>query len=238
MTLLVLLFLPLLVSLGLWQLTRAEEKQTLLLSYQQLQTEPKVNVDSLTAEQLTNYLPVSLQGTFDRERYWLLDNRSRNGSTGYEVLVPFVTDYYVVLVNIGWVRASPDRSELPAIDLPTDLIKIAGHLYTPQKNALIANGATDLPIPWPKRVLQIDWDAVERHLDVADSGKMLLTKTVRVDSADPVALVTDWSPVNINPMKHKGYAFQWFAMSVALLILYGWYLYSETKLLSNGKDER
>ena len=238
MTLLVLLFLPLLVSLGLWQLARAQEKQTLLLSYQQLQTEPKVNVDSLTAEQLTNYLPVSLQGTFDRERYWLLDNRSRNGSTGYEVVVPFVTDYYVVLVNIGWVRASPDRSELPAIDLSADRIKIVGHLYTPQKNALIANGATDLLIPWPKRVLQIDWDALERHLDVADSGKMLLTKTVRVDSADPVALVTDWSPVNINPMKHKGYAFQWFAMSVALLILYGWYLYSETKLLSNGKDER
>ena len=229
MTLLVLLFLPLLVGLGLWQLARAEEKQALLSSYQQLQTKSSVDLDYLTPEQWTDYLPVYLQGTFNRENYWLLDNRSRNGYTGYEVVAPFVTDQYVVLINIGWVRSSPERSRLPVIDLPAGSTKVAGHLYTPQKNALMNTSESDLLIEWPKRVLQIDWDTVVRDLGFSSEGKILATKLVRIDSEDPTALVTDWSPVNINPTKHKAYALQWFAMAVALLILYSWFLYSETR---------
>ena len=95
----------------------------------------------------------------------------------------------------------------------------------------------NLPIPWPKRVLQIDWEVVRRDLNPANSGQMLVTKILRIDSGNPIALVTDWSPVNINPAKHKGYAFQWFSMAIALLILYGWYLHSETKTLENEKDD-
>ncbi|MBT8124593.1 MAG: SURF1 family protein, partial [Gammaproteobacteria bacterium] len=113
MTLLVLSFLPLLVGLGLWQLFRAEEKRTLLLNYQRLQLQPTVNLNLLKEEQWTDYLPVHLHGKFDGKRYWLLDNRSRNGFTGYEIVVPFATDEYIVLVNIGWVRSSPERSRLP-----------------------------------------------------------------------------------------------------------------------------
>ena len=229
------------MSLGLWQLTRAQEKQGLLLSYQQLQTKPSVNLEYLAAEQWADYLPVYLQGSFNRENYWLLDNRSRNGHTGYEVVVPFTANRHIALVNIGWVRSSPERSRLPVIDLPAGTIKVSGHLYTPQKNVLINTGDSDLPAEWPKRVLQIDWKKVIRDLNLENSGKVLVTKVVRVDTDDPVALVTDWSPVNINPVKHRAYAYQWFAMALALLILYVWYLYSEThsenKSSENEKDE-
>ena len=243
MTLLVLLFLPLLVSLGLWQLSRAEEKERLLLSYRQLQLEQPVNLDALTEQQSIDYLPVYLQGKFDSARYWLLDNRSRNGHTGYEVVAPLITDQHLVLVNIGWVRSSPERNRLPIIDLPAGSIRVVGHLYTPQKNALMSTGESDLPMDWPKRVLQIDWNVVARQLgfsnsDFSHNGRMLATKTVRIDAEDPVALVTDWSPVNINPAKHKAYAFQWFAMTVALLILYGWFLYSESRMSNNEQDKK
>lgn len=237
MTLLVSLLLPLLVSLSLWQLARAQEKQTLLLNYQQLQVKRKANLESLTAEQWVDYLPVYLQGTFNREHYWLLDNRSRNGRVGYEVVAPFIAGQSIVLVNIGWVSASPERSSLPVIDLPARIVKVAGHLYTPQKNLLVNTGESDLPIPWPKRVLQIDWETVTRDLDLANSGTILVTKILRVNSEDPIALVTDWSLVNIKPAKHKGYAFQWFAMAVALLILYGWYLKSAYNTSKTEKDK-
>ena len=238
MTLLVLLFLPLLVGLGLWQLFRAEEKRTLLLNYQQLQLQPTVNLDVLLSEeQWTDYLPVYLHGQFDGERYWLLDNRPRNGFTGYEIVAPFVTDDYIVLVNIGWVRSSPERSRLPVIDLPKGLTRVTGHFYTPQRNALISTSESDLPMSWPKRVLQLDWATVRQDLDLSNSEKKLVTKTVRIDSEDTAALVTDWSPVNINPTKHTAYAFQWFAMTLALIILYGWYLYSEVKASKKEQDE-
>jgi surfeit locus 1 family protein len=224
--LLVSLLLASLVSLGLWQLARAQEKQTLLLNYQQLQIKPKVNLESLVTEQWVDYLPVYLQGKFNREHYWLLDNRSRNGRTGYEVVVPFIAGQHVVLVNIGWVVAAPERSSLPMINLPAAIVKVAGHLYTSQKNLLVNSGASDLTIPWPKRVLQIDWETVAQDLDMTNSGTILVTKIMRIDSEDPVALVTDWSPVTVQPAKHRAYAFQWFAMALALLILYGWYLKS------------
>ena len=82
---------------------------------------------------------------------------------------------------------------------------------------------------WPKRVLQINWQAVAHHLKLSNSDKVLVTKLLNIDSEEAVALVTDWSPVNVSPAKHNAYAMQWFAMSVALLILYGWYLRTESR---------
>lgn len=229
-TLLVLLSLPSLAGLGVWQLLRAQEKQALLLSYQQLQAKPKVNLRYLTAPQRVDYLPVYLQGHFDRKHYWLLDNRSRNSRAGYEVVVPLIADQLVILVNIGWVHAALERSRLPIIDLPAGPMTVAGHLYTPQKNPFISTGESDLAIPWPKRVLQIDWEIVTRDLGLAGNGATLVEKILRVDADDPVALEANWMLVNVDPSKHQAYAFQWFALLTALLILYGWHLKSAVDL--------
>lgn len=77
------LILPVLVSLGFWQLSRADEKQALLDAAQARRGQPAVDVAQLEA--FPNYLPVYADGEFDSERYWLLDNRIRQGQFGYEI---------------------------------------------------------------------------------------------------------------------------------------------------------
>ena len=69
-------FLPLLVSLGVWQLNRAEEKQVLLEQWQQ-EAENLAWQDMVSGD-LTSGRPVSLTGMYG-SRNWLLDNRTREG---------------------------------------------------------------------------------------------------------------------------------------------------------------
>jgi cytochrome oxidase assembly protein ShyY1 len=44
---------------------------------------------------------------------------------------------------------------------------------------------------------------------------------VRIDSGQPGALEVDWQVINVSPAKHHGYAVQWFAMALALAVIFG-----------------
>ncbi len=80
-TLVVLLLLPLLVSLGFWQLHRSEQKRLLLDSYAQRRTaEPLSRSEERRPDPA--FRRVRLRGQFDAEHSYLLDNRMRNGRIG------------------------------------------------------------------------------------------------------------------------------------------------------------
>ena len=42
---------------------------------------------------------------------------------------------------------------------------------------------------------------------------------LRLDEEDSQALAVDWAWVSMQPQKHLAYAFQWFALSLAFLII-------------------
>ena len=220
MGLLFLVFFPLLVYLGMWQLERADEKRTLLLAYQKQLAQPAVSVTSLTAAERVPYRTVMVQGVFDPRYYWLLDNRPRAGRTGYEVVMPLQTDNGMVLVNRGWLAAPPTRTQLPIINTPDKVVTLTGHLYSPQKNAVIQHSQSDLAVEWPKRVIQLDITEAQQLLGQTTVLPLLL----RVDEGVPGAFITQWSMINVSVEKHQGYALQWFSMAVALLLLYAWLL--------------
>lgn len=218
LSLLVLLFLPLLLWLGFWQLERAEEKQQLLAQYEQQRELPVQHFTAITSvQQETNYQSVRLRGQFDQARYWLLDNRSREGQVGYEVVMPLWLEQSEqwVLVNRGWVSSPGSRNQLPAITTPSGHVAIEGHFYKPARNAIFNIARSDLPQAWPKRVLYIDHDSVKQALR-ADVYPTVL----RMKNNSLGAFSAQWSAVNTLPEKHWGYAIQWFAMSLVLLVLY------------------
>ena len=111
------LMTPLLISLGFWQLERAAEKRQILSHYTENQQAQPITAAELDDAANLRYRAVWLVGKLDASRRIFLDNRVRNGRPGYEVFELLTVKGYAqkVLVNRGWVQASLDRNQLPAI---------------------------------------------------------------------------------------------------------------------------
>ena len=69
-------------------------------------------------------------------------------------------------------------------------------------------------LDWPSR---IGWITVERAEELF--GEDFLSYQLRLDQDSVGALKTGWTTVAVQPEKHIGYAVQWFAMAITLLIM-------------------
>lgn len=216
-TLFTLLLLPLLVSLGFWQLQRAQEKQTIQEEYQQQQALPPVDFDGAVASE-GNYRRVRMTGEFLENRYWLLENKIQNGRLGYHVIMPFEIggdgQAGQIVVNRGWVEAKAYREELPEFSTPQAKVTLSGMLVTPSSSPFIDESQSQLS-EWPHRLLELDLNVMQEQLD-----KELFPKVLQLDADSPGALAVNWQPINMTPEKHRAYAVQWFALAAALVILF------------------
>jgi len=204
-------FLPLLVSLGVWQLNRAEEKQVLLEQWQQ-EAENLAWQDMVSGD-LTSGRPVTLTGMYG-SRNWLLDNRTREGAPGYEVLTEFrPLEGPPVVINRGWVKAPRTRAELPDIATPEGIFTLEGRISDyPVPPVLVDQPAAE--DQWPRRVQSLSEQAA--RLEIPE----LPDRIVRLSGErQPGAYRADWEPDLMGPQTHYGYATQWFALAVALTIL-------------------
>jgi surfeit locus 1 family protein len=220
LSLLFLLFLPLLLRLGYWQLERAEEKQQMLTVYQQQRNLPVQKFSFQSTEEIVDYQPILLEGEYLHQYYWLLDNKPRSGKVGYEIIMPLKVDKTIVLVNRGWILAPRLRGQLPEITTPKGKVSIQGYFHQASKNAVFLNKESDWLEAWPKRVLQLD--TVTAGQDLQDK---VHSKILRINDNSEGAFITDWPVINTLPEKHHGYAVQWFAMAIALFFLYFWALF-------------
>ena len=218
LTLFVVFLLPLLSSLGFWQLDRAEQKTALLKQLEtQLAQPPKALVTDHTAANagITDFSRVFAQGRFKPEKYWLRENQRFHHQLGYHVLMPFVlADNTIIVVNRGWVGGSPFREHIPEFDTPTKDITLIGVASVPSDSALIQEPDTPVLL-WPHKILEADLDIMQNQFQ-----QTLFNKTLRLDVDSPGALQVQWQAVNMSPSKHTAYAVQWFLMAVVLAILY------------------
>jgi len=217
-TLFTVLLLPLLITLGFWQLEREDEKRALAAAFERQQSMPPAPLSALDgqAPETLAYRPVRLEGRYLAGRDLLLDNRTREGRFGNEALTLFrLGSGELALVNRGWLPADPSRLELPAVPLVDDeVVEITGQVYvSPGKPYLLADEA--LPEGWPKRV-----QAVEMAKLAASLGEPLFPYPVRIDAGEVGALQVDWRVLNVSPAKHRGYAVQWFTMAAVLALIY------------------
>jgi cytochrome oxidase assembly protein ShyY1 len=217
-TLFTLLLLPLLISLGFWQLQRAGEKAALAAAFERQQASPPALLQTLVGSSAVElaYRPVVLRGRFAAGQDLLLDNRTRSGRYGNEVLSVFaLDDGALALVNRGWLPADPARRVLPDVpDVPGGSLEIRGLVYVaPGEPYLLAD--EPLARTWPQRIQAVEMDKIAAVVDGA-----LFPYPVRIQSGEPGALQADWQVVNVSPAKHRGYAVQWFSMAAVLAMLY------------------
>lgn len=212
---LALLLVPVLIGLGRWQLQRAAEKESILSRYAQRQTQMPVSFADINQSDDLDYLPVTLVGRYDPDRYFLLDNKIQGGQVGYDVLTPFYTEAGTwVIVNRGWVKAPLRRSELPKVNpLPEQTLELHAEIYVPPGEGYQLSGLETGQSLWPKIVTVFDSEFMATQLKTP-----LFPYQLRLRADDPGALLTDWPTINVSPAKHRAYAVQWFAMALALVI--------------------
>lgn len=216
LALFVVLFLPILLRLGFWQIERANEKQQMQLEYRNLVRQPAVDVAQLPPKQWKNYQNIRAAGQFGKQQ-WLVDNQIYKGRFGYEVIQPLITDTgETLLVSRGWIEGSLDRTQLPVVNTPVARVNIEGYLYSPESAfALQADADTQ---QWPKVVQSAHVEKMYKDLAVNDKihGSFL----VRLHQGNPDLLEAHWQIINVKPEKHTAYAMQWFGMALLLLILF------------------
>ncbi|WP_235015374.1 SURF1 family protein [Oceanicoccus sp. KOV_DT_Chl] len=208
------MLLPLLLSLGFWQLDRAEEKRSLQLLFKQRQLKGPIEIEQVQPQQDLRYQPIKLRGHYINQKNLLLDNRIYQRRFGYEIITPLQltgTDQ-IVLVNRGFLQGDISRRELPAIEAIEGEVELIGEVYVPQSEMMTL--AADNASGWPRLIQVLDMDALAKEF-----GSALFPFSVRIQSPIAGSYEANWVVVNLQPEKHTGYAVQWFAMSATLIII-------------------
>nr|WP_243749403.1 SURF1 family protein [Pseudoteredinibacter isoporae] len=217
--------LPLLISLGFWQLDRATEKEQILTTLEEVKRLPGTRWE---ANGLESGRLVQATGYFDTDKYWLLDNRIHRGKVGFEVIMPFYTEGNIALVNRGWIEGDLSRRSLPELTTPSGELSIVGRVHIAMENALVDFQSSD---GWPKLISSVHLEAMYNNLE-QNRAITATDNIIRLQQDSQAALVSDWPAVNVLPQKHIAYAVQWFAMAFALFAMY--IIYSSNILVVAG----
>lgn len=216
-TLITLLLFGILLSLGFWQLDRADQKRALLAEYRSGATTELLKIDAgLDGVAGLQYQSASASGRYDGMHQFLLDNRVHNGMAGYEVLTPLkLDDSVAVLVNRGWIPLGGSRETLPAVPVDGNPRTVVGRIRDVSQKGF-SLGQEQPRSGWPYRILRADIPRLAKEL-----GYRLLPLELLLDPSQPDGYVREWHPVmTFGPERNVGYAVQWFALAVTLMIIY------------------
>ena len=203
-----------LVSLGLWQLDRADQKRTIEAAIVNAKTGP-VELIANGRELLDKeYYDVRLQGNYLSDKQFIYDNQIVDQVSGYYVLTPFIlTDQLgVILVNRGFIPWNGQRERLADIAVDSVSREIKVQVSNPIKRMELK--ATDVSRQFPVLIQAVDFDVLE------EVSKLKFVKVVGLlDPSSSDGYVRKWEPYTGSIEKHIGYAIQWFLMALVLAII-------------------
>lgn len=210
------LLIALFVSLGFWQLDRAAEKVALQEMFANAETTAEVTADL----EVTPYQAISSDGRYLNEQQFLIDNIILDGRIGYYVISPFqyADGQPLLLVNRGWIEKSREPDWQPAIGLSAESLAIRGRAGRLPRVGVRPGEAFEGPPGWPRVGIYPDYADIAAELD-----HDVLPFVLLLEPDHGQDMLRDWQPRQAGPRMHYGYAFQWFALSAAVLVLLFWY---------------
>jgi surfeit locus 1 family protein len=223
-----LVVLPILISLGFWQLDRARQKQELQAMYDTRMNDTPVSIgERLQAPEELQFYRVEVKGYYDTNYTILLDNRVHEGQVGYFVVTPLriAGSQTRVLVNRGWVPLGEDRSTIPETPAPKGLQYVVGIATVP--HAKVFRLA-------PPPALTSQWQPVWQHMNMkrfAEAVSFPLQPVVVLLDPESEAggFVRQWKRLDTGIAVHQGYAFQWFSLAVALCAIFLFFVFGRSR---------
>lgn len=214
-----LLLVASMVSLGNWQMRRAQEKAELQQRFDLSARGGPVAVRA--TDRPVDGQPLRLEGRWLAQYTILLDNRTQGGRAGYHVLTPLqLTDGSgAVLVNRGWLAADADRSRLPDVPSPAGLQRVEGRMQPVEAKPFFLGGE----VAEGRRWQHLDLDRYRAVLGAA-AGPRLAGWTVQQTSASAGdGLSRDWPQPAMSADRHRAYALQWYALAGLAAALTAWH---------------
>ena len=207
-------FIVLTVNLGNWQLSRAEEKDDRQAKLNQLSQKPQISIPtSLIKLENYQFRKVEVHGTYIPSHTIYLDNKINRGRAGYQIITPVKLDESSmhVLINRGWIAAGRTRSDLPEVLNPSGKVTVSGIAESPTIRTLELSTETVSGKVWEN--LHLD-----RYRE--ETGLKLQPLVILQENEVKDGLLRAWTRPDSGSSRNLGYAFQWFAMALAIIILY------------------
>ncbi|HUP96921.1 MAG TPA: SURF1 family protein [Usitatibacter sp.] len=207
------LFIALTLSLGRWQVNRAQDKTERQALFETRMHETPVRLTgSVPSHEPLMYRRVRAAGEWIAERQVFVDNQIRDGRAGFHVVTPLRLEGSsdAVLVNRGWIARGANYPEAPQVPVPAGRAEISGVATRP-----------------PARYLELSRDTVAGNVWQNLSVERLASRTGL--SLLPVVILADapgqgLARVRENPdagiARHQEYALTWFSLAATALALW------------------
>ena len=235
LTILTIVAVILTASLGVWQLNRAAQKQTLKNNIEvKAKQAPLQDLAWLNqAFEQNEHRTVKVKGFWLAEKTVFLENRQMQGKPGFFVITPLILSQtqpaQIIMVQRGWVQRNfLKRDELPPITT------------TKQEVEIIARIAH-----WPSRLYEFDkaeTGKIRQNIEFEAFQKelpnTLINSSLIQIGLDSEGLQRQWDFNFIKVDMHYGYAFQWFSFSVIILGLYLTFFWLRLKKLKTPKESQ
>lgn len=220
------------ISLGNWQMRRAEEKLAMAarmaergraapvmlgsggdgFEHDRVGTSAHPGVSEL------EYRRVRVTGQWVAGWPIFLDNRPYEGRAGFYLVMPFKiagSDAHVLVLR-GWLPRDPrEYARLPPFATPAGTVTIEG-MATASAGNIMQLGTPAALKP----------GAIVQNLKPAEAAQAtgLGLQAFFVQQAGPApegeGLVRDWPPPDSGVDKHHGYAFQWYALAAMAILFF------------------
>ena len=215
-----LLLLPVLLRLGVWQLDRADEKHQLISDLKHQSQAEAVPLEKALQQEKPDMMPVTSDGRLIPNVTLVTDNQTKNGRLGYEVygLWQAKNVDMPIIISRGWLPRKDFYQKVPQI--PTfEGSTIEGSLYYSKgHNPVVANNAEWQQFEGVWLIGQFDFQTLAEK--VKQMGYDSAPFIIRLKADDNSEFVRQWELIASPPEKHIAYAIQWFAMALALVLLF------------------
>ena len=203
-----------LVSLGFWQLERADDKRSIEASIKQANTGSVELIKKEEGLQSKEYYEVRLQGKYLSDKQFIYDNQIVDQVSGYYVLTPYALEGQskAILINRGFIPWNGRRDKLADIVIGQETREIKVQISKPIKRMELK--PSEVVIQFPALIQSIDLQ------DMADRAKVDFSSVIGLlDASASNGFIRKWEPYTGSIEKHIGYAVQWFLMALVLAII-------------------
>ncbi|MFC0251296.1 SURF1 family protein [Massilia consociata] len=210
------------VALGNWQQGRATQKQALQDTLDARAAEPPMALGAaITPSAPLAYRRVTVTGEFVAGWPLFLANRPMAGRPGYVLVMPFKiagSDTHVLVMR-GWLPRQAEYGKLPAFATPAGTVTVEGIVTASAGQVMdLGDGAPLAP------------NAIVQNIDPAGAARAtgLALQPFFVQQTGPAQpgaqsdgmLLRDWPPPAAGIDKHRGYAFQWYALAAMAVLFF------------------